>query len=460
MKLRILFLATVLPLSLQIQAQDSPNIVLIMVDDMGWMDLRCQGNDRLDTPNIDRFFSQGMHFTDAYAASPVCSPTRAALITGQSPARLGITQHGPNDDRFGPKNKVIREAETSGALPLDQVTVAERLKTKGYATAFMGKWHLSDTGTRVSKGKDDPAFWPEHQGFEINLGGCGKGGPPTYFDPYKIPNLPDRKPGEYLTDRLADEANNWIKAHADQPFFLNLWLYNVHWPFEAPEDLVTKYKARIPDGGPINPIYAAQIEATDIAIGKVLEQLEKLNLADNTLVIFTSDNGGWTGATDNRPLREGKGHLYEGGMRVPLAIRWPGVSKANTTSRTPVVSMDLTATILDASGTLASHDRPLDGETLRPILAQSGPLKRNALCFHYPHYAFHGTNQPGGAIRKGNYKLIERFADHGIELYDLEKDLGESRNIADKHPELAEELLNDLHAWQKEIGAKMPERIE
>lgn len=460
MKLRILLVAAILPLSLQIHAEDRPNIILIMVDDLGWKDLRCQGNDQLDTPNIDRFFNQGMHFTDAYSASPVCSPTRAALITGQSPARLGITQHGPNDDRFGPENKVIREAQTSGALPLDQVTVAERLKSKGYATAFIGKWHLSDTRTRESKGKDDPAFWPDHQGFDINLGGCGKGGPPTYFDPYKIPSLPDRKKGEYLTNRLTDEANNWIKAHAEQPFFLCLWTYNVHWPFEAPEELITKYKARIADGGAINPIYAAQIEATDIAIGKVLEQLEKLNLANNTLVIFTSDNGGWTGATDNRPLCEGKGHLYEGGMRVPLAIRWPGITKANTTSQTPVVSMDLTATILDASGNLASHDRPLDGETLRPILTQSGPLKRDALCFHYPHYAFHGNNHPGGAIRKGNYKLIERFADNGIELYDLAADLGESRNIADEHPELAAELLKDLHAWQKEIGAKMPERIK
>jgi arylsulfatase A len=186
MKIRILLLAAILPLSLQIHAEDKPNIILIMLDDLGWKDLRCQGNDQIDTPNIDRFFKQGMHFTDAYSASPVCSPTRAAIITGQSPARLGITQHGPNDDRFGPKKKVIREAETSGALPLEQVTVAERLKSKGYATAFIGKWHLSDTKTRESKGKDDPAFWPDHQGFDINLGGCGKGGPPTFFDPYNI----------------------------------------------------------------------------------------------------------------------------------------------------------------------------------------------------------------------------------------------------------------------------------
>lgn len=436
-------------------AEGRTNVLLIMVDDMGWMDLRCQGNERLDTPRLDAFARSGMRFTDAYAASPVCSPTRAALITGLAPARVGVTQHGPNDDRFGPEDKRIREAETSGALPMDCTTLADRLKARGYATAFFGKWHLSDTHTRTSKGMDDPAYWPDKRGFDLNFGGFGRGGPPTYFDPYRIPTIPDRKPGEYLTYRLAEETNAWMKAHAGKPFFICLWTFNVHYPFEAPPELVKKYQPRL-GRGLINATYGGQVEATDIGVGRVLEQLEKLGLADDTLVIFTSDNGGWTGATDNRPLREGKGHLYEGGLRVPLAIRWPGVTKPGSESAVPVVTMDLAATILDATSTTLPVDQPLDGETLRPVLAGTGGLKREALCFHYPHWAFHGSNRPGGAIRRGDDKLIEFFDGTAPELYDLADDPGEARNVAADRPELAKQLLDELRRWRKEVGAKMP----
>lgn len=445
------------------QADEPPtkpmNILLIMVDDMGWMDLRCQGNDRLDTPNIDALARSGMRFTDAYSASPVCTPTRAALMTGQAPGRLWITQHGPNNDRFGPEDKTLREPDTYGALPLHHQTIADLLRENGYATGLFGKWHLSDTRTRTFQGSDDPAYWPDKRGFDVNIGGYGRGGPPTYFDPYGIPTLKDREPGEYLTYRLADEINTWMEQHADQPFFVCWWPYNVHFPFEAPEELVEKYKPRVGDGL-INATYGAQVEAMDIGVGRVLDKLDELGLAGNTLVIFTSDNGGWSGATDNRPLREGKGHLYEGGIRVPLMIRWPGVSQPDTVSAAPVHTMDLAATILDASSTDPPAEAPLDGESLRPLLARSGELEREAVFFHYPHYAFHGANRPGSAIRRGSLKLIEHFDDGSVELYDLENDLGETRDLSREMPEVAARMAAELSAWREETGARVPTVLE
>ena len=439
------------------QRRQPLNVLLIMVDDMGWMDLHCQGNDKLDTPHVDQLAKQGMRFTDAYAAAPVCSPTRAALITGYAPARLGVTQHGPNNANFGPRDSLLLEAETSGSLPLEQVTLAERLKETGYATAFLGKWHLSNTKKRNKKRGNDLAFYPEHQGFDINVGGNSRGGPATYFDPYRNKSIPPRKTGEYLTYRLADETIDYMRTHREAPFFICLWTYNVHYPFQAPAPLVTKYEQRLGDGL-INATYGGQVEATDIAIGRVLDELDKLELTDNTLVIFTSDNGGWSGATDNRPLRKGKGWLYEGGIRVPLIIRWPGVTKPGTESRTPVISMDLSATILQAVGVSLPKAEALDGESLRPLLARTGKLRRNAIYFHYPHYAFHGDNRPGGAIREGRYKLIERFDDGSVELYDLEADLGEAEDLAKEKPAVAKRLLEKLNQWQRETGAKMPTR--
>lgn len=325
-------------------AATRPHILLIVTDDMGWMDLHCQGNPVLRTPHIDRLAEQGTRFTHAYAAAPVCSPTRAAaLITGLAPARLQITQHGA----------------------------------------------------------DGKQFWPTEQGFDINVGGCGLGGPPTYFDPYRIPALTPRRIGEYLTDRLADETITFLRREREQPMFVCLWTYNPHYPFEAPEELTKHYQGK-QGPGLKNPIYGGQIEATDRAIGRVLQELEALEITEETLVIFTSDNGGWSGATDNRPLRQGKGYLYEGGLRVPLIIRWPSVTKAGVVDETPVVSMDLTATILDAADVALPQGERLDGESLRPLF-HNGSLDRDALFFHYPHFAFHKANR--GKCQRGPVQI-------------------------------------------------------
>jgi arylsulfatase A len=424
-----------------------PNVLLIMTDDMGWMDLHCQGNEILRTPNIDKFAAQGVRFTDAYAAAPVCSPTRAALITGLAPARLHITQHGPDGKQFWPDDRTIQPPPSDNTLALERVTLAERLKAAGYATGFFGKWHL---------GEED--FYPDKQGFDINIGGCNKGGPPTYFDPYRIPTLKDRKPGEYLSDRLADETIQWMEQAKDSPMFICLWTYNPHFPFEAPEEWTAHYKGK-EGSGLVNPIYGGQIEATDRAVGRVLGQLDKMGIADDTLVIFTSDNGGWSGATDNRPLREGKGFLYEGGIRVPLMIRWPGVSDAGRIDKTPVVSMDLTATILDAAGVDLTGGKTLDGESLRPIFAD-GSLERDAIFWNYPHWSFHKENRPGAAIRMGNHKLIRRYDDASLELFDVVADIGEENNLATKDPDLADKMNARLQQWLEETKAGIPTERE
>ncbi len=427
-------------------APERPHIVCIMADDLGWMDLHVQGNAVLRTPQIDGFATQGVRFTNAYAAAPVCSPSRAALITGWAPARLHITQHGADGPQFWPDNRRVQPPPTRHELPHETITLAERLKAVGYATGFFGKWHLGG----------DKRFWPTEHGFDINVGGCGFGGPPTYFDPYRIPALPSRKPGEYLTDRLADETIEFLRREKDKPMFVCLWTYNPHYPFEAPDELVAHYQGKTGPGLK-NPVYGGQIEATDRAVGRVLNELDRLEIADETLVIFTSDNGGWSGATDNRPLRSGKGYLYEGGLRVPLVIRWPGVTRAATVSDCPVITMDLTATMLDAAGIALAKDELLDGETLRPLFSDNR-LRRDALYFHYPHFAFHKANRPGSAIRWGKYKLILRYDDDSVELFDLEKDLGETTNLAVANPEIAHKLQQRLQGWLEQTKGALPEK--
>lgn len=427
-------------------AADRPHILCIMADDLGWMDLGCQANKILRTPRLDGLAKQGVRFTSAYAAAPVCSPTRAALITGLAPARLHITQHGADGKQFWPDDRRVQPPPTKAELALETITLAERLKANGYATGFFGKWHLGD----------DQKFWPTAQGFGVNIGGCGFGGPPTYFDPYRIPTITPRKMGEYLCDRLADETIAFLQREKDKPMFVCLWTYNPHYPFEAPEELTAHFKGK--EGtGLKNPIYGGQIEAMDRAIGRVLDELERLKIADNTLVMFTSDNGGWTGATDNRPLRAGKGDLYEGGLRVPLIVRWPGVTRTGTVDDTPVISMDLTATMVDAASVALKKEEQLDGESLRPLLG-GGMLSRKELCFHYPHFAFHKANRPGSAIRSGNHKLILRYDDDSVELFDLANDLGETKNLVTDQPDLATKLTNRLKSWLTETKAGLPEK--
>jgi len=432
-----------------------PNVLLIMIDDLGWTDLHCQGNNRLETPNIDRLAKQGMRFTDAYAAAPVCSPTRAAIMTGQSPARLAITNHLPDQIRFQPDNATVRSAETVNHLSLDYVTIAERLKEAGYANAFIGKWHLS--GKQEEMSTTEPTRRPEWQGFDLNVGGCCYGGPPSYFEPYKNPTIQAGKKGEYLTERLSDEAIDFMNEHRDQPFFIALWNYTVHWPMQAPQDLIDKYKART---GLKDHRYAAMIEAMDTQIGRVMESLDALKLTDDTLVIFTSDNGAFGGVTDLHPLRGCKGYLYEGGIRVPLIVRWPSVVKPGTICTTPVISTDFYPTILDVAGLKPEPGKPLDGESIVPLIRRKGPLRRQAIYFHYPNYAFHRGNRLGGAIREGDYKLIEYYDDGSVELYNLAKDIGEHQDLSQQLPQKAHAMKEKLDQWLRTSGARMPERIE
>ena len=437
-----------------------PHVLLIVTDDQGWMDLHCQGNERLHTPRIDALARQGVRFTSAYAAAPVCSPSRAALITGLAPARLHITQHGQDGPAFWPQDRKVQPPAAEHVLPLQAITLAERLRQAGYATGFFGKWHLSGEGNAGDPASGGPNFWPEHQGFDVNVGGCGFGAPPTYFDPYDIPAIKPRKTGEYLTDRLADETIAFLRANHEKPMFVCLWTYNPHFPFEAPAELIARYKGR--EGpGLVNPVYGAQIEAIDRAVGNVLDEVERLAIADHTLVIFTSDNGGWDGATDNRPLRSGKGDLYEGGLRVPLIVRWPDVIAPDkpvapgAVIDAPVIGMDLAATILDAAGAIPEAGERLDGITLRPLFA-GRKLDREQLFFHYPHFAWHKSNRPGGAVRAGRYKLIRRYDDNSVELFDLSADIGEQQNLAAAEPELAARLDRELGRWLQETQAQLP----
>ena len=449
-----------LPLS---AARDQPtNILFIMIDDLGWKDLGCQGADDYHTPNINRLAKQGMRFTDAYSAAPVCSPTRAAAMTGLAPARTEVTNHIPDRWAFYQGRK-LGPAVSKNQLEPQYVTIAERLKQQGYATAFIGKWHMA--GTKWSA--KNRIYLPENQGFDLNIGGTHMGGPGgknSYFDPYQIPNIPSRKPGEYLTDRLADEAIGFMRRQkqANKPFFVCLWNYTVHWPVEAPASLCAKYaKGKKPT---LHEKFQAMVEAMDNVVGRVLGELDEMGLSDNTLVVFTSDNGPYCGEVDDpitsvKPLRGSKGYLYEGGIRVPLIVRWPGHVSAGTTSSQPVISMDFVPTFLDAAK-VDHAGVPFDGESLMPVLTENKPLKRDAIYFHFPHLAFHRENLMGSAIRSGDYKLIYRYKSGKTELYDLAKDLGETTNLASKQPELAKKLESQLKDWLKQTGAKMPRPID
>lgn len=437
-----------------------PNIVLIMADDLGWKDLHCYGNEKLDTPNIDRLASQGLLFTDAYSASPVCTPTRAALMTGESPARLNITNHaGGHPPNFQKPGTNLLTPLWLRHLPLERVTLAEQLKAAGYATGFVGKWHLS-ARSRFDKsdGPTEPELRAEHQGFDINIGGYRSGGPPSYFSPYKIPNLEDKADGEYLPDRCANECIDFIKSvksSGDKPFFLCWWNYSVHYPFQAPKDLIAKYEKR-KGPGIENPTYAAMIEGMDTSIGKLLKALDEQKLSDNTLLVFTSDNGPF--AANVKPLRAEKGYLYEGGIRVPMIVRWPGHTRAKTRTATPVVTMDIHATILEAANLKHDKTNTPDGVSLVKMLNGQQELDRKSIYFHYPNYAFHKENRLGSAIRSGNYKLIKFYDQDAVELYDLQKDIGEASDLSEKMPDKTKALRRDLENWLVKTKASQPKK--
>ena len=431
-------------------AAERPNILFILIDDMGWMDIACQGNEHVHTPHVNRLASEGIRFTDAYAAAPVCSPTRAAIVTGLAPARLHITNHLPHQDRFTPEDSKLLPAPMKDHLDLDYTTIAERLKADGgYATAFIGKWHLYCN--------KDHQFAPQHQGYDINIGGCSFGGPRTFFDPYRIDFLQDCKEGEYLPDRLADETIQFIRQQQkkNEPFFVSLFNYTVHWPMEAPEDLISKYKDR-PLKGFRDHRYAAMIEAMDNAIGRILQELRDLKIEDETFVVFTSDNGPYGGVGDPTPLRGDKGHLYEGGIRIPLIVRWPGIIPKGRVSSEPVILTDFYPTLLEVAGLRPRDSYPGDGISLLPHLKGGKRPDRDAIYIHYPNFAFHKDNRLGTAIRSGDHKLIHFYDTDSVELYNVRKDISERKDLAKSKPQLANRLLKQLKDWRQSVNANEP----
>ncbi len=443
-----------------------PNFVFFLVDDLGWKDLGCYGSTFYETPNLDALAASGMRFTDAYASCPVCSPTRASIMTGKYPARLNITDWIPGQN---PKNRKLLGTQDKHQLPLEEITIAEALKKRGYKTFFSGKWHLGDRG-----------FFPEDQGFDINKGGHHKGSPPGgYYAPYKNPKLSDGPEGEYLTDRLANESNRFLEANRDHPFLLYLSFYTVHTPIQACKRHLEKFKAKaaaLPElDGPKetrehdgitkqrqdNPEYASMVYAMDENVGRVLKKLDELELTDNTVIVFTSDNGGLSTLknrgypTSNLPLRAGKGWCYEGGIREPLLIRAPGVTKPGSLCQTPVTSTDYYPTMLELAGIDPMPAQHRDGLSLVSLLKGGQTLDRDAIYWHYPHY--HGSTwTPGAAVRAGDWKLIEFYDKEKIELYNLKDDIGERHDCSKKLPDKTRQLAAMLHRWQKETGALMP----
>lgn len=422
-----------------------PNILFILADDLGWADLGCYGNTYHESPNIDRLATQGMRFTDAYAACPVCSPTRASLLSGQYPARVGITDFITGHWR--PYEKLRVPINRTQHLPDEVITFAEKLHAAGYATGAYGKWHLGDN-----------EMPPAKQGFDDSVVTSGWG----HFGNRSAPDIGLGK-DQYLTEVLTDLGVEFIKANRDKPFCLYLSHFAVHIPLEARQELILKYANKPDQTGPVcNPIYAAMIEHVDRSVGRLMDTLDELGLAENTVVVFYSDNGGlhqmYTGegpiVTSNAPLRGEKGTVYEGGIREPLIIRWPGNIASGSECDTPVSSVDFYPTFLELAGAAPTPDYPLDGLSLMPLLRQKGDLAREAIYWHYPHY-HHDT--PAGAVRKGPWKLIEYYEDGRMELYNLDDDISEAHNLASTHPGIASALQEDLAAWRKSVDAAMPE---
>lgn len=418
------------------------NFIVILVDDLGATDLGCYGSRFFQTPNIDRLAREGMRFTQAYSACTVCSPTRAAMLTGKYPARLHVTDWIAGHKR--PKAK-LKVPDWTMHLPHEERTLAEALKTVGYATASIGKWHLGG-----------PDHSPEKHGFDVNLGGYDRGQPPSYFSPYRIPTLTDGPAGEFLTDREGEEAVRFIEQNREKPFFLYLPHYAVHTPLMGKKEVVEKYRGRVlPEDPQRNPTYGALVESVDDSVGRILRALEERKLAERTVVIFTSDNGGLLGPTANLGFRAGKGSAYEGGVRVPLIVRWPGVTQRGSQSTTPVITVDHYPTLLEAAGVKRAPEQVIDGESLLPLLRGAGSLKRGAIFWHYPHYHPGGAT-PYSAVRSGDWRLVEFFEDQRVELYNLKTDPLEAKDLAAAKPARAAALRRQLHAWRQRVGAQLP----
>ena len=455
-----------------------PNIIFVLIDDLGWRDLTCYGSEFYETPNLDRLAAEGMTFSDAYAACPVCSPTRASILTGKYPATVGVTDWIDWGKRSHPARGKLVDVPYIDHLPLDETSLASALNEGGYNTWHVGKWHLGGE-----------AYYPQNHGFDVNVGGCVWGSPAKgYFSPYDIPGFENGPEGEYLTDRLTNEAIRLIENNDDKPFFLNLWYYTVHTPIQAKAEHIEKFESKAKQigvdqiepfeiGEPFpsehkqhlnvtrrilqsDPVYAAMVYALDENIGRVLETLERTGQAENTIVIFTSDNGGLATAegspTCNAPLSEGKGWMYEGGTREPLIFRWPAVVEPGTTCGVPVTSPDFYPTLLEIAGFPLKPEQHVDGVSLLPLLKGAQSLEREAIFWHYPHYGNQGGT-PGSSIRVGDFKLIHFFENDRVELYNLREDVGEDYNLASEKPDLVEKLKIQLVNWREKIEAKIPQ---
>jgi arylsulfatase A-like enzyme len=428
-----------------------PNIIFFLVDDMGWMDCSVYGSKYYETPNIDRLSKRGIVFNNAYTASPLCSPTRASIMTGKYPERFHLTTPAghlaPNPDAPLMKdsavewNKVVCP-DSRTFMPLEEFTIAEALKNAGYTTAHIGKWHLGQE-----------AYWPEHQGFDVNIAGGSYPGPPSFFSPYKNVKLSDGPDKEYLTDRITDEALNYIETHSDAPFFLNFWHFAVHAPYQGQMDLIRKYEQKKdPRGMQDNAIMGAMIESMDKSLGRLIDKLVELKMDENTIFIFFSDNGGnmydlinGKTATNNFPLKMGKGNIHEGGIRVPCIISWPGTIKPNQVSEQLISSIDFYPTLLDIAGLKPRENQILDGVSLYPMLLKGKTLKKRELYCHFPHYIPATDNYPSTSVRSGDWKLIRVYGEDpgqmpSFELFNLKTDIGENNNLAASNPELVAKL--------------------
>jgi len=450
-----------------------PNFVFILIDDLGWADLGCTGSSFYETPHIDRLAGEGVRFTDAYAACPVCSPTRASIMTGKYPATVGLTNYLRGRER----GRVI-SAEYIDHLPLAETSLASALREGGYQTWHVGKWHL---------GAED--YWPEKHGFDVNVGGCSWGlSRQGYFSPWGNPCLADGTDGEYLPDRLTTEAIRLIRERKDKPFFLNLWYYLVHIPIQPKDALRRKYEQKAAELGldkkdpfeygeyfpcehkrhkqiirrlfQSDPGYAAMVESLDENVGRLMAALEAEGLAEDTVVVFTSDNGGLATAegspTSNAPLSEGKGWMFEGGVREPMLVRYPGVVTPGSVSSVSVTSPDFYPTLLELAGLGARPEQHVDGVSFASVLRGAERLDREAIYWHYPHYGNQGGT-PGCSVRAGDFKLIEFFEDRHVELYNLADDLSETRDLARERADVVKELQSMLHAWLKQVDAKIPQ---
>lgn len=464
-------LASTAALSTSFAVNTQPNFVFFLVDDLGYKDIGAFGSSFYETPNIDRLCATGMKFTQGYAACPVCSPTRASILTGKYPTRVGITDYisptGGNQPEQWHRNTPLLPASYQDHLALDEQTIAEVLKQAGYATFFAGKWHLGNEG-----------HWPEDQGFDINKGGIERGGPyggDKYFSPYGNPRLEDGPDGEHLPARLGQETSDFIRANANQPFLAYLSFYSVHTPLISRKDLQEKYEEKAKTVDPDLPrwgqegerkvrlvqdhaIYAGMVEAMDQAVGDVLDTLDELGLAENTVVFFMSDNGGLSTSeghpTSNLPLRAGKGWMYEGGIREPMIVRAPRWTAPGSVCDSPVTSTDFFPTMLQMANLPLQPELHPDGTTFLPLL-RGETMQRQPMFWHYPHYGNQGGS-PCGAVRSGDWKLIEWYEDGHLELFNLAEDKSETTNMVEQKPELARSLHQQLVRFRKDTGALMP----